>query len=262
MCELFALSARTPTTVTLSLDVFAKRGGDSGPHADGWGIAYFEDEDAVVIRDASPAAQSPWVDFVKRSGLRSHTVISHIRKATSGGVRLANTQPFRREWGGAVHVFAHNGDLAGLQENATGFFRPVGDTDSERAFCQLMDRMHPLWRGDGAPPIEDRTHAFTAFCADMRGRGIANFLYADGHHLFVHGHKRTQADGHVQPPGLYMLCRTCRNDEGALETDGITIGAGGQSVALFASVPLTDEAWQPLDEGEVVVVEQGSLCRA
>ncbi len=42
MCELFALSSRDPATMTLSLEAFAKRGGLTGPHKDGWGIAYYE----------------------------------------------------------------------------------------------------------------------------------------------------------------------------------------------------------------------------
>lgn len=260
MCELFALSAFHPTTVTLSLDAFARRGGDTGPHADGWGIAYFEGPDAVVIRDTAPAAKSPWVDFIAQTGLTSSTVISHIRKATQGDVRLANTQPFRRECGGTVHVFAHNGDLDALPDVGDAFL-PIGDTDSEQAFCLLMERMRAVWRGDTAPPLVDRTRVFTEFCADMRPRGIANFLYSDGDYLFVHGHKRTQADGVKRPPGLHVLCRACAVDEGALKTDGLTIADGGQTVTLFASVPLTDEDWRPLDEGEIVVVAEGNLCR-
>ena len=42
-------------------------------------------------------------------------MISHIRKATQGGMNLENTQPFSREFGGCGHVFAHNGDLKGLR---------------------------------------------------------------------------------------------------------------------------------------------------
>ncbi len=35
MCELFAMSARRPTTVSLSLEEFSHHGGLSGPHKDG-----------------------------------------------------------------------------------------------------------------------------------------------------------------------------------------------------------------------------------
>jgi len=32
---------------------------------------------------------------------------------------------------------------------------------------------------------------------------------------------------------------------------------GPQNLTLFASVPLTDEDWRPLREGEIVVVQHG-----
>jgi predicted glutamine amidotransferase len=54
---------------------------------------------------------------------------------------MKNCQPFVRELGGRVHVFAHNGDLdigALRAKLPLGGFRPVGDTDSEYAFCALL----------------------------------------------------------------------------------------------------------------------------
>ena len=50
MCELFAMSSRHPATVTLSLSELLRHGGDTGPHADGWGIAYYEGGDARLVR--------------------------------------------------------------------------------------------------------------------------------------------------------------------------------------------------------------------
>ena len=58
MCELFAISSRLPATVSLSLKTLAERGGGSAPHADGWGIAYYRDTDARLIKDASAAQRS------------------------------------------------------------------------------------------------------------------------------------------------------------------------------------------------------------
>ena len=38
MCELFAMSARQPATVSLSLEEFARHGGETARHRDGWGV--------------------------------------------------------------------------------------------------------------------------------------------------------------------------------------------------------------------------------
>ena len=117
MCELFALSSRLPATVSLSLKTLAEHGGGSAPHADGWGIVYYREADARLIKDTSAAHDSDWVRFVQSRSLSSTTIISHIRRATQGGVRLQNTHPFARELGGQMYVLAHNGTLKGIHDH-------------------------------------------------------------------------------------------------------------------------------------------------
>jgi len=46
-----------------------------------------------------------------------------------------------RELWGRYWVFAHNGDLKDYAPRLHGNFRPVGDADSERAFCWLMQEL-------------------------------------------------------------------------------------------------------------------------
>lgn len=48
---------------------------------------------------------------------------------------------------------------------------------------------------------------------------------------------------------------------GELTVDGLRIEArdGEQEVVLFASVPLTAEAWVPLAAGEIVVAQRGRV---
>ena len=264
MCELFALSSHDPATVTLSLEVFAKRGGLTGPHKDGWGIAYYEDGGVLLIRDSGQASTSPWVTFVENQAPASRTVISHIRRATQGAVKLRNTHPFSRELGGTSHVFAHNGGLKGLDrfyDPARARFHPIGDTDSELAFCILMERMSEIWLAGTTPPTrDDRLGIFNDFAADMVELGAANFLYADGECLFAHGHRRKQDDGETRPPGLYMLAQACPAEGASIATDGITVTGKDQQVVLFASVPLADEPWTPLEQGHVVMVADGEEC--
>ena len=109
MCELFGLSSRLPTTVTLSMRLLARRGSRAMRLGDGWGVAFHTGDDALLIKQAEPANESAWVDFLETRQIRSDIVVSHIRHATQGEVSLRNTQPFTRELGGRVHVFAHNG---------------------------------------------------------------------------------------------------------------------------------------------------------
>ena len=79
--------------------------------------------------------------MVRRYPIKSGNVIAHIRKATQGHVALENCHPFVRELWGRYWVFAHNGDLKDFHPRLHGAFRPVGGTDSERAFCWLMQEL-------------------------------------------------------------------------------------------------------------------------
>lgn len=263
MCELFAMSARYPATVEMSLEEFSRHGGLAGPHKDGWGIAWYDGRDVRLVKEAFPAADSACVRFIERHPFASPFVLSHIRKATHGQVALRNCQPFIRELGGAWHVFAHNGDLPDIERDdrfRAGTFVRVGETDSEFAFCSLLERLRPLWRAPRPPSLEDRLRIVDRFAADVRELGPANFVYCDGDALFAHADRRRQHDGQIRPPGLWRLARHCPAG-GELAAAGLRIGAhdGEQQVVLFASVPLTTEAWVPLASGEIVVAQHGRV---
>lgn len=51
----------------------------------------------------------------------------------------------------------------------------------------------------------------------------------------------------------------CQNGKRGNLTDGLSIEGECQLVTLFASVPLTDEAWQTLSEGELAAVAGGQI---
>ncbi len=263
MCELFAMSSRKPATVTLSLQALAEHGGKTGPHMDGWGIAYYHDNYARLIKDSKAASGSDWVRFVESRSLRSTTVIAHLRNATQGEIALWNTHPFERELGGHTHVFAHNGTLGGIEDDARfalGRHRPVGTTDSEHAFCALLDRLEEMWLFDDDPPaLSDRLDAVAGFADELRSLGAANFIYSDGEYLFAHASIREHDDGRIGPPGLQMLRRVCNESETAIHGEGVTITSPEQEVLMLASVPLTNEQWTPLPEGELVVLDDGRM---
>lgn len=267
MCELFCLSSRLPTRVTFSLRKFADRGGLGSHNVDGWGVAFHDGREVRLYKEPEPAGDSPWLAFIQERRLPTRLLISHIRHATRGALSLANTQPFARELGGRTHLFAHNGRLEGIDDRfaaSKGRFHPVGDTDSEMAFCLLLERLSHLWDGGAVPPLAARLAAVTGLAADLRSLGPANFLYSDGEVVFGHGHRRTQADGTIAPPGLWCLQRACAVDAEALAPSGVTIepGAGPQEITLLASVPLTGEPWRPFAEGEIVVVADGQVVPA
>ena len=264
MCELLGMSSRLPARLTLSLDALAAHGGDSGPHRDGWGAAWYADYDVQCIREMAPASDSIHLRFLREQGFRSQLAMAHIRLATRGDLKLHNTQPFSRELGGRAHLFAHNGNLPGIDQAVrTGpRFRPIGQTDSELAFCDLMASLAPLWDAGSAPSVSARIDTVAAFAERLNPLGPNNFLYADGELLIAHGHRRTNAEGELVAPGLHLLERSC-SIINAPPIDGLGLEpqCGDQQVMVIASVPLSDEPWQPFAEGELVAVAGGVRVR-
>ena len=265
MCELLGMSARLPASITISLNEFARHGGETGPHADGWGIAYYQGPDANLIRESTSASRSGLMSMLRGYRVESPTVIAHIRRASLGPVELRNTHPFRRELAGRVHTFAHNGDLPGIDDALSlqpgGGAMPIGETDSEYAFCCLMQRLAGVWKNPARPPtLDTRTEIVAGFAAEIGTLGPANFLYSDGDLLFVHGHRRTQPDGSLRAPGLHAISVACDYGAGRSELGSLTFESSRkQQVVLVSTLPLTDGAWQPLAAGEMLVLRGGEI---
>ena len=100
MCELLGMSANTPTDLCFSFTGLTRRGGDTGPHRDGWGVAFYVGKGVRLFHDPIASASSPIAELVKSYPIKSRTAIGHIRQANQGKVCLANTHPFVRErWG-------------------------------------------------------------------------------------------------------------------------------------------------------------------
>ncbi|OGA54462.1 MAG: hypothetical protein A3G25_02985 [Betaproteobacteria bacterium RIFCSPLOWO2_12_FULL_63_13] len=125
-----------------------------------------------------------------------------------------------------------------------------------------MDRMRPLWSSSSPPSQGERKVLVSRFGAALRELGPANFLYCDGSTLFAHADRRRQSDGSISAPGLWRLARQCPAG-GELSAEGLRIAseAGEQEVVLIASVPLSDEGWTPLAEGELLIARQGCVQR-
>ena len=80
MCQLLGMNANIPTDVTFSFTGFAQRGGNTADHADGWGIAFFEDRGLRHFVDHQRAVDSPIAELIRRYPIKRKNVIAHIRK--------------------------------------------------------------------------------------------------------------------------------------------------------------------------------------
>ena len=248
MCQLLGMNANTPTDVMFSFAGLAHRADE---HKDGFGIGFFEGRGLRLFIDPESARASPVAEMVKRYPIKSDQVIAHIRKATYGRVALENCHPFVRELWGRYWVFAHNGDLHGYAPALHGAFRPVGDTDSERAFCWLMQELAKAHAG--VPTVEELSTTLRELMPAPAAHGSFNMLLSNGQALWAHASTKLHWLVRQHPFGAATLA-----DED-LSVDFGALTSARDRVAVVATEPLTqDERWTPMAAGELRVFVDGS----
>lgn len=255
MCQLLGMNCNVPTDICFSFTGFQARGGGTDIHRDGWGIAFFEGAGVRLFLDPQPSWGSPVAELVRHYPIRSLNVIAHIRKATQGPTGLENTHPFMRELWGRYWIFAHNGNLLDYAPELDGSFLPVGQTDSERAFCHLLQTLRRTFPG-GMPDREVLCDALDRFAEKVRGYGPFNFLLSNGDCLFAH----RATDLHYIIRQAPFPVAHLKDEDLSLDFNEVT--TPDDRVALIATVPLTDnEIWTPLPVGRVSMFFNGECQR-
>jgi glutamine amidotransferase len=246
MCQLLGMNSSAAASIRFSFTGFAQRGGCTAKHVDGWGIAFYEPTGARCFLDDRQASGSQLAAFVRDYPIRSHNVISHIRKATQGSVGLSNTHPFSREWLGRHWFFAHNGDLQNFHPPLDGSYLPTGTTDSEKAFCYLMQRLRAAFAGWQRAPTWDAIAPELAICnAEIARHGNFNYLLSNGDALFVHCSSQLACVQRAHPfPRAQLVDCDLSMDLGELN-------GHDDRMVVIATEPLTlDEPWETLNTGD------------
>ena len=184
--------------------------------------------------------------------IKSHNVIAHVRKATVGNVKLENCHPFVRELWGRYWVFAHNGDLKGYAPHLHGAFRPVGDTDSEQAFCWLLQELAKSHAG--VPSIEELTCTLNELAPQVAKFGTFNFLLSNGQALWAHASTKLH---YVlrQPPFTHIHLK----DED-VKADLAALNGPEDRLAIVVTEPLTtNEQWTAMVPGQLTVFVEGTV---
>jgi predicted glutamine amidotransferase len=251
MCQLLGMNCNVPTDICFSFEGFHRRGGSTDHHADGWGIAFFEGKGARVFLDSKPAVESPIAELVRNYPIRSMNVVAHIRKATKGAVSLENTHPFVRELWGRYWIFAHNGTLENFAPASDGFYSPVGTTDSERAFCHMLERLRARFPAE-QPALAECFDALEEITREIAGHGRFNYLLSNGDTLFAHCHDNlSYVLRHAPFAQAHLIDQDVTVDFNALTTPD-------DKVAVIATAPLTDnEEWTRMRAGELLAFEHG-----
>jgi len=251
MCELLGMSANVPTDIRFSFSGLMRRGGVTGPHGDGWGIAFYEGNGCRTFHDSQPSAKSEIADMVRRYPIKSLVVVCHIRRATNGRVCLENTHPFTRELWGRTWAFAHNGKLKGIKRWQLKFYKPIGTTDSEYAFCWLLDQLRERFVRPPRRPQSLR-RALKELIGRVNDLGCFNVLLSDSRYLYAHCSNN-----------LAWLTRKAPFGKASLIDAELTVDFSKETtprdvVTVIATRPLTrDESWTVMDAASLTVFQNG-----
>jgi glutamine amidotransferase len=246
------MNCNVPTDIVFSFTGFAMRGGHTDTHHDGWGIAFFEGAGVRHFVDHQAAIASPVAELIKRYPIKSKNVIAHIRKATQGHVALENCHPFVRELWGRYWVFAHNGDLKEFGPTLNGAFRPVGKTDSELAFCFILQELRARF-GDVAPALAPLRAALAELMKSIAAHGAFNMMLSDGSALFAHCSTRL-----CYVVRQYPFLTAQLSDED-VSVDFSQVTTPQDRVAVIVTEPLTNnETWTEFQPGELKVFVDGA----
>ena len=249
------MSANVPTDVCFSFTGLMQRGGRTGPHKDGWGIAFYEGRGLSSFHDPNPSVNSRIAQLVKDYPIKSHVVISHIRQANVGDICLENTHPFSRELWGQMWTFAHNGQLdKSVFELPLTHYRPIGTTDSEYAFCWLLGEIRQAFP-EKPEDYSELMKFIKARSDQLRELGVFNMLLTDSCYLMAYCSTKLNWITRKAPFGQASL------SDVEVVVDFCEKTTPTDVVTMIATAPLTDnEVWNKLEIGEMIVFRNGLVA--
>jgi len=264
MCELFGASFNKQVGMQFAFNNFRERG--SG-HRDGWGLAWYPDKTCQIVKEGKPSVSSTMSKFLTtETTLKSKIFISHVRSATGRAPPShRNTHPFSKVYNRREYIFAHNGF-----ENSPGEFKrelpsefdfpqsyfPLGDTDSEQAFCHLMDFFKSYSRR-----IENSNDfaVLEKILYLMNGHGKLNLIFSDSEYLFCY-HTRGQAQNTLKYVRREAPFRNIRYKDSDQEVSlSETKDSTHKGYIISTNALSEDEEWIDFAPGQLIVFKDGEI---
>jgi len=244
-----------PTDICFSFSGLLERGGRTGPHRDGWGISFYEDKGCRLFHDPDSCADSALARLIRDYPIKSNIIISHIRKANRGMIKLENTHPFCRELWGRQWTFAHNGQLTGIKKQTLGRYKPIGTTDSEHAFCWLLSKIEQAFPNAPKSTKTLRT-LINQLCNQLAELGVFNVLMSDSKHLYAYRTTKMTWISRQAPFGAAQLI------DRDIQIDFGTETSPSDLVTIIATSPLTtNEQWHDVPKNQLSTFYRGKLMK-
>ena len=256
--DIFGLSLDGPGSPSINVNLVE---GVHSTHCNGWGLGWYpgDRQSAMVAKD--PAARGTQVlmnALTDWSNFRSTVFFCKVQGA-SPGYSHTETQPFSRSFAGRDWLFMHNGDLekAELEElhgRKRRLLEPLGNTDSELAFCNLLTQ---LQEGDARRISDVDPVLMHSWFKRFDQIGSADMFISDGHSIVAF-------QGSKSPKQLsYARFLPPESLEG-FESDAARVRLTDprdtyRTLLMLSSAPFLNGRWTPLQPGQMIVIRRGAL---
>ncbi len=264
MCELLGINFNHPVRPAFSFPSLLK---GCWRNWDGWGIGFYPEgsKSVQIFKEPYTGITSDLAAFLQNyNGLHADLFIAHIRKSSRGDNVFHNTHPFSKCYGSREWVFAHNGTIPKKKLLQRQTFFPVGDTDSEHAFCTLLSlmkqkRIKSATRSKYNGFNEQDIDIIYETLLEINGtcKGTFNCLLSDGVYLFcfrdIRG-ARKLSYLHREYPFSATTLRNCN-----FKIDLQVAKGGNDRGYVIATEPLSSEDWIPFRYGEMIVFRGGEI---
>jgi glutamine amidotransferase len=264
MCRLLGIATSEPTAFRIVLRESPRSlAALSREHPDGWGMAVFEARAMSPhwrLHKAPACATDDSRFHELAMAERGEVLVSHIRQKTVGPTSVHNTHPFQRgRW-----VFAHNGTVKDIpylrrRSSAARLAEIQGDTDSEVLFAYFLTKLDEA--GLSGSPADGETDRVVATASrEARAHpdiGAFNFLLSDGETIYAHRFGRTMHLLERGPGDTVRRSRTSPEDGSIVHTPW----SQRRSAIFIASERMTDEPWEPIEDGMLLRIDRTPVPR-
>ncbi|MDO5783755.1 MAG: class II glutamine amidotransferase [Eubacteriales bacterium] len=227
MCELFGFSSQKKENITGYLEEFYSH---SVQHPHGWGLVTFEGDQAFIEKQPVQATKSEYLKARLLDSVEAENAFGHIRYATIGHVDYDNCHPYtKKDANGRRWTLVHNGTIFCYPPLDMFINIQQGNTDSERILLYLVSLIDQTEQEAGRRlSAEERFRVIDTAVVDMAPDNKLNLMLFDGEQMYVHTNYKDS---------LYLL-----------EKEGST---------MFATVPLSEERWEPVPFAQLLAYQGG-----
>ena len=153
---------------------------------------------------------------------------------------------------GEYWVFAHNGDLINFYPKLSGCYLPVGDTDSELAFCAIMETLKSGFSRK-AGFVSGSTRCFAARRGESPAMAVSISYRTVSSCLLICSSDSTTRFDHTCFPEAQLK-------DLDMTVDFRTPDQRKRQRAVIATQPLTvNEAWTKIAAGECCLFSEGKI---